>query len=92
MIARPASLFSERFARDYDVTYLGFNTDGHLGRLNLTTSLYAALGDQTNDRFRDSTDRIESFFGAFEAGWDDNWIRYRLSGLYATGDLSLIHI
>ena len=80
VIARPASLFSERFARDYDVTYLGFNTDGHLGRLNLTTSLYAALGDQTNDRFRDSTDRIESFFGAFEAGWDDNWIRYRLSG------------
>jgi hypothetical protein len=86
VIARPASLFSERFARDYDVTYLGFNTDGHLGRLNLTTSLYAALGDQTNDRFRDSTDRIESFFGAFEAGWDDNWIRYRLSALYATGD------
>jgi hypothetical protein len=86
VIARPASLFSERFARDYDVTYLGFNTDGHIGRLNLTTSFYAALGDQTNDRFRDSTDRIESFFTAFEAGWDDNWIRYRVSGLYATGD------
>ncbi|MDZ7825009.1 MAG: hypothetical protein U5R48_01980 [Gammaproteobacteria bacterium] len=32
-IARPSSLFEERFSRDYDVTYLGFNGDGHFGRL-----------------------------------------------------------
>ena len=85
-IARPASLFAERFARDYDVTYIGFNTDGHLRRMNLTTSAYYAVGQQTNEQFRGAEDKISAYFGAFELGFDDNWIRYRLSGLYASGD------
>ena len=34
-IQRPSSLGLER-ARDYDVTYLGYNGDGHLGRWNLS--------------------------------------------------------
>jgi len=85
-IARPASLFAERFARDYDVTYLGFNTDGHIGRINVTTSAYYALGEQTSEQFRDAKDEISAYFGAFEVGFDDNWVRYRLSGLFASGD------
>jgi hypothetical protein len=85
-IARPASLFGERFARDYDVTYLGYNGDGHFGRMNLSTSVYYAVGTQTSERFRNAEDEIEAGFAAFEAGFDDNWIRYRISGLYATGD------
>ena len=84
-IARPASLFGERFAQDYDVTYLGYNGDGHFGRINLS-SLYYAVGTQTSERFRNAEDEIEAGFAAFEAGFDDNWIRYRISGLYATGD------
>jgi len=85
-IARPASLFAERFARDYDVTYLGFNTDGHIRRINLTTSAYFATGEQTNEQYRNTLDEIKAFFAAFEIGFDDNWIRYRISGLYASGD------
>ncbi len=84
-IARPASLFGGR-GRNYDITYLGYNGDGHLGRINLTASMYYALGKQTSDRIRNEEDEIEASFAAFEAGFDDNWIRYRLSGLYASGD------
>ena len=85
-IARPASLFAERFARNYDATYFGFNTDGHVGRVNLTSSVYYLIGHQTSERKRDSEDQIDAYFGAVELGFDDNWIRYRFSALYASGD------
>ena len=46
-IQRPSSLLEERSARDYDITYLGYNGDGHFDRLNITTSWYLALGSKT---------------------------------------------
>ncbi len=47
---RPA-LFGNLRARDYDVVYLGYSGDGHFGRINLTTSLYAALGQDRDNVF-----------------------------------------
>ena len=72
--------------RDYDVAYIGYSADGRIGRVNLTASLYGAFGQ---DRFNPITDRvarIEGYFAAFEASYDQDWMRFRLSGLYATGD------
>lgn len=40
---RPALLGDLR-GREYDVVYLGYNADGRIGRMNLTASLYGALG------------------------------------------------
>ncbi len=85
-IARPSSLFGERFSRNYDVTYFGLNGDGRFGRMNLTTSFYYALGEQTNDRFPDTLDRIRAHFAAVELSRDWNWARWRLSALWASGD------
>lgn len=82
---RPA-LFGTLRTREYDVFYVGYNADGRIGRINLTASLYGAFGE---DRFNPITDRvarIEGYFAAFEASYDYNWMRFRLSGLYATGD------
>ncbi|HEX5754746.1 MAG TPA: hypothetical protein VFY12_00130, partial [Arenimonas sp.] len=42
-LERPAVLGDGR-PRDYRVTYLGVNGDGHFGRWNLTSSLYLAYG------------------------------------------------
>ena len=84
-IQRPASLGQERL-RDYDVTYLGYNGDGHFGRLNLTTSLYAAIGEEDRGPFTNQKSDIEAFFVAIEASLDFNWIRGRLSFLYGSGD------
>lgn len=84
-IARPASLGFEK-PREYDVTYLGYNGDGHFGRLNLTVSAYAATGDTSRGVFVDEPTDIRAWFAAAEAGWDQDWIRYRLSLLYASGD------
>jgi len=85
-IARPASLFEERFSRDYDVTYLGYSGDGHFGRLNVAGSAYYALGEQTNTRFRQAKDKVSAYFIASELSIDLDWFRPKFSLLLASGD------
>ncbi|MES1943953.1 hypothetical protein PC39_07559 [Salinisphaera sp. PC39] len=84
-IQRPASIGGER-PREYDVGYLGFNTDGHLGRLNLTTSLYYAHGSQDRAPFTGEDSDIRAWFGAAELSFDQDWTRWRASFLYGSGD------
>lgn len=84
-IQRPFSFGSERF-RDYDAYYLGFNTDGHIGRLNLTTSLYYLWGKQDGSPFTDDHADIEAGFAAAELSIDTDWIRWRASLLWGSGD------
>ena len=82
---RPALIGNLR-GRDYDVTYLGYNADGHWGRLNLTASAYYALGEDRNSIFTSKKAKIRSYFVAVEPSWDFSWIRVRANGLYASGD------
>jgi hypothetical protein len=82
---RPA-LIGDLRGRDYDVTYLGYNADGHWNRLNLTASAYYALGSDRNSIFTSRKAKIRSYFVAAEPSMDFDWIRVRLSGLYASGD------
>ncbi len=84
-LERPASLGREQ-PRGYDVVYLGYNGDGHFGRLNLTTSLYYATGQETAGTFVSTKTRISALFGAAESSIDFDWIRVRASGLYGSGD------
>jgi hypothetical protein len=83
-IARPASIGEER-PREYDVYYVGYNGDGHFGRLNLTVSAYGAFGEESDAVFGRESD-IEAFFFAAEPSMDFDWIRVRGSFLYASGD------
>ncbi len=82
---RPALIGNLR-GRDYDVTYLGYNGDGHWGRYNLTASAYYAIGEDRNSIFTSKKAKIRSFFLAAEPSIDFDWIRVRLNGLYASGD------
>ena len=84
-IARPASLGRE-VPRGYDVSYLGYNGDGHFGRLNVTTSFYYAFGEEEPGVFVDEKIDIEAAFFAVELSMDFDWIRPRLSFLYGSGD------
>jgi hypothetical protein len=71
---------------DYDVAYLGYSVDGHLGRYNLTASLYEVLGVEQQSAFDTKNSRVEAHFAAVEFSRDFDWIRLRASGLYASGD------
>ncbi len=82
---RPALLGTLR-GREYDVFYLGYNADGRIGRINLTASAYWALGEDRNNFFTDRPADINATFAAVELSYDKDWMRFRLSGLYASGD------
>ncbi len=82
---RPALLGTLR-GREYDVVYLGYNADGRIGRVNLTGSFYWALGEDRNSFFTDRPANINAQFAAVEASYDRDWMRFRLSAAYASGD------
>ena len=82
---RPALLGDLR-GRDYDITYVGYAADGHIGRVNLTASAYAAFGKDRNSFFTSRPARVRARFVAIEPSIDLDWIRLRASALYASGD------
>ena len=85
-IIRPSSLFEERNPRDYDITYFGYSGDGHFDRLNLTTSIYYAYGEQSSTRLKSVDEEVRAFFFAAEGSMDFDWFRPRISVLWASGD------
>src|SRR5690606_2094596 len=56
------------------------------GRLNLTASAYYAFGEDRDSFFTGRKANISAGFGAAELSYDKDWMRFRLSALYATGD------
>jgi hypothetical protein len=84
-IERPAPLAGGQ-PRNYDVTYFGVNGDGHFGRWNLTAAGYHASGSNRAGIISGQRERIRAWFGAVELSRDLDWIRVRISGLYASGD------
>ncbi len=82
---RPALLGDLR-GREYDVFYIGYNADGRVGRINVTASAYGALGEDRNSLFTSEPADIRAFFSAVELSYDKDWMRFRLSGAYASGD------
>lgn len=83
-LARPSSLGTETL-REYDATYVGYNGDGHFGRVNLTASAYYLFGDNIGT-FTGRDSDLEAGFAAAEASMDFDWIRVRASAAYASGD------
>ncbi len=84
-LERPAAVGIEQL-RKFDVAYIGYNGDGHFGRLNLTASVYGVFGHQDKSIFVDKSDQIRAGFAAAEASMDFDWIRPRVSVAYASGD------
>ena len=82
---RPAVIGNIR-GRNYDVAYLGYALDGHIGRVNLTAVSYLALGRDSNNIFTGKPANIRAYFFAAEPSMDFNWVRVRLAGLYASGN------
>ncbi len=84
-LERPAVLGTGK-RHNYDVTYLGYNTDGHIGKYNLSASAYYATGSTNPGVISDRKESIGAYFGAVELSRDFDWLRVRASGLHASGD------
>jgi len=84
-LARPAPLGTVE-SHHVDAYYLGWAGDGHIGRWNVSHAFYQALGrDDLNGLAGRAVD-INAQFGALEVSYDRDWIRYKASVVYASGD------
>jgi hypothetical protein len=81
-----SAMFIDGAHHNYDVGYFGYSVDGHVGKWNLTGSLYELLGVEEQSEFGVSHTKVEANFAAVELSRDFDWIRVRASGLYASGD------
>jgi hypothetical protein len=84
-LERPAVLGDSR-PHDYRVAYLGYSGDGHLGRWNLTASLYAAVGRDERHPLAQRSQSIRAGLAAAELSRDFSWVRLRLNALFQSGD------
>jgi hypothetical protein len=84
-ITRPAPIGAVRdhYVQSY---YLGWTGDGHIGRLNITHALYEVLGEDGFNGIAQQRVSINAQMAALELSIDKDWLRFKLSGFYASGD------
>lgn len=84
-LVRPAPIGDERPVNIYS-TYLGLGGDGHIDRINTTTQIYYAFGSQSHNEIAQQQVDISAGMFAQEFSYDVDWIRFRVSGMWASGD------
>src|SRR5882762_4437512 len=84
-LVRPALIGDVR-PHAIKVAYLGFNGDGHIGRLNLTHSYYYAFGHDTRNPIAGKRVEVRSNMAALEASVDKDFLRFKGSFFWAQGD------
>jgi len=68
------------------VGYFGWLGSGHIKRLNLTHAFYEAAGEDTFNPIAARRVTVNAQMAAAELSLDRDWIRYRVSAFYASGD------
>ena len=84
-LVRPAPIGTVK-AHDVNVGYLGWTGDGHLGRWNVSHALYVAVGRDDFNGIAGRPEQIRAGMAALEVSYDRDWIRYKASVFYASGD------
>ena len=68
--------------------YLGWASNGHIGRLNLSHAFYQVLGHDTLNPIAGRMVNINGKMAALELSIDKDWARFRTSFFWASGDPS----
>jgi hypothetical protein len=84
-LARPApvGVFQPHEIR---AAYLGWTGNGHFGRLNVNHAFYEALGTDSMNPIAGRPVTINAQMAAAEVSVDRDWIRYKVSAFFASGD------
>lgn len=69
-----------------DVSYLGFHGDGKWGKFNVNHAFYQAFGRDARNRLTRRRESINGQMAAFEGSVDRDWVRWRGSFFFASGD------
>jgi hypothetical protein len=84
-LVRPARIGSVRL-HDLTANYAGFAGDGHLGRLNVSHAFYYAFGEDDDNPQAGRAQDIKAQMAALELSVDKDWLRFKASGFFASGD------
>ena len=68
------------------MVYLGWAGDGHIDRFNITHQFYWALGHDSLNPLANQPQDISAEIFAAELSYDRDWVRFRTSFLYSSGD------
>lgn len=71
---------------DVHVYYLGWAGDGHIGRFNVSHQFYEAIGHDDFNGLAGHPVDINAQMAAFELSYDRDYVRYKSSIFYASGD------
>lgn len=84
-IVRPAPVGT---IAPHDVTayYLGWNGEGHIGRTNISHSLYHVFGEDDLNGIAGRSVDVDAWMAATELSVDTNWMRHKFVLFYASGD------
>jgi hypothetical protein len=69
-----------------DVAYLGWAGNGHIEQINITHQLYWALGRDSLNPIANHSQDINAQMFALELSYNRDWMRFRTSFLWASGD------
>jgi len=84
-LVRPADIGAERL-HNVRAAYLGWAGSGHFGRWNVGHAFYQALGEDDFNPIAGRRTTIDAQMAAMEISWDRDWMRFRASAFYASGD------
>lgn len=79
----PVGVFAEHDVRSY---YFGTATNGHIERFNLSSAFYYVLGRDDLNPIAGRRVDISAYMAAAELSYDRDWVRFRTSYFYNSGD------
>ena len=71
---------------EVNAVYFGWAGDGHIGRWNVSHAFYQVVGHDTDNGLAGRPVAINAQMAALEVSYDRDWIRYKASFFYASGD------
>ncbi len=74
--------------RQHEITsmFAGWTGDGHVGVLNVNHAAYYVFGTDDFNSFAGRSIDISAYMAAVELSIDQDWMRFKISGLFASGD------
>lgn len=79
----PVGVFAPHDVRSY---YFGATSNGHIERINVSSAFYYAFGRDDLNPIAGREVDISAYMAALELSYDRDWVRFRSSYFYSSGD------
>ena len=84
-IVRPAPIGTIA-PHELEAYYIGWNGEGHIGRANISHSLYHVFGEDELNGIAGRSVDISAWMAAMEVSVDTDWMRHKFTLFYGSGD------